>query len=587
MPIRTFKLGPLRPDEGPYFNLQDQTTINLIDARGVMNVNGGYSIQPFWYRDVETYGSVSYRKGLFAFSDPTSGGFDQYFLLARNTEIRQLIIGGSDADVSRVTAYTNTAPDYNWQFTTYGARVLATNGIDAIQSKIFSPATPFAKNNTIAAPITADPRAKFVETFKDHTFIGDFDLTAGTSGGESYGGAYGALSAQRYPNAVWWSATDNAARFADPATTPSIIGSDYRIFNDGLGAVIGLKAATDYLLVSRVGGVTIISGPPFVRENIETTCGGLFPNSMVRVNNDIYAMSRVGPVIIKNGQSVERLGTGKISRWLMQVKNILANDSNENHRRQIYGARNVTGDYIYWSIKEFDDTANAPYTHLLIYAIEANEFTIGNSNTIVTSTFRTNEVGPIASFAIPQLDIYDYGDGVVGIGTVTGISTAEAVVLMKRDVTDTTFLAEASVRTSYIGIGDASGVFQTWKPKRIRPIFSIDRYDSSVHTTVPTGWQNIFSDVVGHVNVYTRGHYSGVDFDYNVTGETPVASTFRRLDGNSYDGWFNAEECQYANFHSIELTCAGSNALAMFQLVGFDMEYELGGQTGAGLEIAY
>lgn len=588
MPIRTFKFGPLQPDNGPYFNLSDQQTINLIDCRGVIKVNGGYAVQPYWAEDIVDYTVSDFRQGLYSYSRLVSGAYENQFLIANNTTIRQISSGGaSDDNVSRGAGYTNTAPQFQWQFTVYGGRVLATNGIDAIQSKLLAASSSFAKNNTISGPVTADPRASFVETFKDHVFIGDFDLTSGTSGAETYGGAYGALSAQRYENAVWWSATDNAARFSDPATTPSIIGSDYRIFNDGLGGVIGLKAATDYLLVSRVGGVSIITGPPFMRFDIETTVGGLFPNSLVRVNNDIYAMSRVGPVVIKDGKEVIRLGTNKINRWLMQVKNILENDSSENHRRQIYGARNITGDYIYWCIKEFDDTGGADYIHMLTYSVDEGEFTIMDSQQVLTSTFTVNEVSLLTSYRVPLYDIYDYGDGVAGFGSITtGIGTFNSLVSLKREVSSSGFSATGFLRASYISIGDATGVYQIWKPKRIRPIFSVDRYDSTLHS-LPTGWDSKFSHVVGSIDVFSRARYSGVDTDYSLGSETADSSTYTSLTSLTKDGWFNAESIPAASFHSFKFNIQHYNSLAVFQLIGFDMEYQLEGLTSAGKELVY
>lgn len=593
MPIRTFKFGSLRPDNGPYFNLSDQQTINLLRARGTIKVNGGYAVQPFWGGDLSDYsGATDFRSGLYAYSIPAaSGGYNNAFLIANNTAIHQIDHGGAvDTDVTRATGYTNTEPEAHWQFTVYGARVLATNGIDAIQSKLLEQTSDFAKNNTITGPVTADPRAKFVETFKDHVFIGDFDLTVGTSGGESYGGAYGALAAQRYPNAIWWSATDNAARFSDQATTPSIIGSDYRILNDGLGGVIGLKAATDYLLISRVGGVSVVTGPPFVRYDIETTVGGLFPNSLVRVNNNIFAMSKVGPVIIEDGKEVRRLGINKINRWLMQIMNPLSNDSGENHRVRIYGARNITGDYIFWTLKRFSDESSQKYTNLLIYSVDEDEFTLGNSDTSLSSTFQSNEVSHIRSYPVPYQEGYDYGDGVVGFGGITtGFGNFNSLLYLKRDVASTGFTGVGNIRTSYIGIGDANGIYQVWKPKRIRPIFCVDRYDSDLQTT-PTGWQSVFSNVIESINVLSRNRYSGVERDFDSVAtplEVAAGSTYTTLTSINSDGWFNAESIPVAHFHSLGFAFTHPNSLQVFQLVGFDMEFELGGQVGAGKELVY
>lgn len=590
MPVKTFRFGALRPDAGPYFNVGDSGSINLLEIRGAIKVHGGYAVQPFWYNNLSDYAVSDFRSGLFAYTVPNSSVWENAFLLASNTAIRQIShSGATDTDVTRGGgAYTNTQSEYNWQFAVYGDRVIATNGIDAIQSKLLASTSVFAKNNVITSPVTADPRANFVATFKDHVFIADIDLTVGTSAGESYGGAYGSLAAQRHPNLYWWSATDNALRFSDPNTTPSIIGSDFRVCNDGLGPIIGMKAATDYLLLCRTGGISIVTGPPFVRENIETTVGRIFPNSMVRVNNDIYAMTKVGPVVIEDGKNVRRLAQNKISRWLMQTKNILFDDTNSNHRRQIYGARNITGDYIYWCIKEFVDDTGIYYDKMLAYSVDEDEFTITNSAHIISSTYQANEVSLITSFNNPYVDSYDYGDGVAGFGSITThLGNFNSLITLTRDAAvGTGFNTIASLRTTFIGIGDANGVYQVWKPKRIRPIYSVDRYDSSINT-VPSGAYNVFSDLVSHVHIFPRNRYSGADFDYNSTGDTVVPNTFLTLSKASGDGWFNAESIPAAHFHSIQFNMMGANMLNVFQFVGFDMEFELIGNTGTGMEAVY
>jgi len=576
MPVATFKFGPFRPDGGSYFQ-NDEGRANLVECENIIPVFGGYATAPYGKKVTTSAITPTTHSGFYSFVVPTTTSNENRWLIMSNTAAYQYNHSGTESLVTRGGgAYTNTAPQWDWQYTIYGPSVLATNGIDAIQTKLLDSGT-FAKNNTITAPVSADPRAKFICSFKDHVFIGDFDLTVGTSGGESYGAAYGSLAASRYANAIWWSATDNPRRFADPATTPSLIGSDFRIFNDGLGSVTGMKPGHDYLFIARNRGMSIITGPPFVKENISETFGCNYANSIVRVGSDIYCWTRHGPTKIVDGRSIELIGKGKVSRYLMQIKNVIKNSSG-SHESRIYGAVTLNGDYVYWCVRRFVNSTSNTYDYMVVYSVDEDEFTIFNQpSSIIT------QMQPIYSYYNPYVDRWDIGEGVSGIGEE--VSSGDYFIY--RFTKNHTGGADIFFTTSYIK-NPGEKLITAWKPKKIRLIYENQLFGNQFP---------LINDMVSSIDLFPRYRYWGVDRDYeNVLGssnfgQNPQSGTFINCPNSDSNGVFNTENAVSAPMYAIRFNLKDYDGAefdadpdAILNIWGFEVEYE-SSVEGAGLEL--
>ena len=131
-------------------------------------------------------------------------------------------------DVSRATGgpYETLSPTVggHWHMTSYGIRVIATNGVDPIQSFTIPPAggAKFADLSSEA------PKAKYACVVKDFLFLAStFDATDG-----------------RRPNRVWWSAINDPTNWPVPGSTEAIqLQSDYQdLQQTDLGIITGLAS---------------------------------------------------------------------------------------------------------------------------------------------------------------------------------------------------------------------------------------------------------------------------------------------------------------------------------------------------------
>ena len=131
-------------------------------------------------------------------------------------------------DVSRATGgpYTTLSPTTggHWHMTSYGTRVIATNGNDPIQSFHIPPGT-----DTKFVDLSSEaPKAKYACVVKDFLFLAHtFDPTDGVR-----------------PNRVWWSAINDPTNWPTPGSTEAIqLQSDYQdLQQTDLGIITGLAS---------------------------------------------------------------------------------------------------------------------------------------------------------------------------------------------------------------------------------------------------------------------------------------------------------------------------------------------------------
>jgi|KBSMisStaDraftv2_1062788.scaffolds.fasta_scaffold14555_2 hypothetical protein len=148
-----------------------------------------------------------------------------YFFAGDRTKLYQLPLGSRTlTDASRTTggAYaTHPLPSGFWQFTGFGHRVIATNGVDPIQSLL-------AGDLHFAPLAAAAPIAKYCATVKD------FLMVASTI--DPVGGPV--------PTRVWWSALGDPTNWPTPGSITAIqLQSDYQdLQQTDLGVVTGLVA---------------------------------------------------------------------------------------------------------------------------------------------------------------------------------------------------------------------------------------------------------------------------------------------------------------------------------------------------------
>jgi hypothetical protein len=154
------------------------------------------------------------------------------------------------ADVSRTAGGAYNTPDGgHWSMTSYGARIIATNGVDPIQTLLLPADTHFSLLSPDA------PRAKYCATVKDFLMVGN--TTDPVSGAVPY--------------RVWWSSINDPTSWPTPGSGPArSVQSDYNEMQQTdlgnvTGIVSGFSQGADAAIFMERGIYTAnYAGPPLI-----------------------------------------------------------------------------------------------------------------------------------------------------------------------------------------------------------------------------------------------------------------------------------------------------------------------------------
>jgi hypothetical protein len=190
-------------------------------------------------------------------------------------------------DRSKSGGYGPAGDNARWRFTTYGDRLIATNGLDAIQYiDMSTAATAFA--NLAGSP----PSAELVASFGEFVVLGSL----GTSG-----------------MSIKWSGFGDSEEW-----TPGTNQSDEQEFADG-GRLTGL-AGLDVLYIFQekcirrmtyVGGVTIMQ-----IDKLVDGIGCVEPQSLIQFGTNFFFLSEDGYYMFDGAQAVP-IGAGRFDRWFL------------------------------------------------------------------------------------------------------------------------------------------------------------------------------------------------------------------------------------------------------------------------------
>jgi hypothetical protein len=174
-----------------------------------------------------------------------------YIFAGDKTKLYQLPPGSLTlSNVSRTTGGAYNTPDGGaWAMTSYGTRIIATNGLDPIQTMLLPTDTHFSLLSA-AAPI-----AKYVATVKDFLMVGN--TTDPVSGA--------------VPWRVWWSSINDPTSWPTPGGTTAIsVQSDYNEMQQTdlgnvTGLVSGFSQGADVVIFMERGIYTgNYAGPPLI-----------------------------------------------------------------------------------------------------------------------------------------------------------------------------------------------------------------------------------------------------------------------------------------------------------------------------------
>jgi hypothetical protein len=310
-------LGPWLPDR------PQVREPHLRDAQGVIPAAEGY--EPLASLTVQSEATTARARGAFAGRD-LDGTVHIY--AGDATTLYELDSDASWIDRAKVGGYTATDTT-RWRFTTFGDRMLATNGVDPIQYIDMSTgAADFA--NLPGSP----PTAKLIKSFREFVLIGD----TGDSAFE-----------------IRWCAINDSEMWTIGANQ-----ADSQSFPDG--GYINAIGVTDVAYIFQEKAIRRMAyvGPPLIMsiDLIEAERGCIEPGSFVQLGRFFAYLAEDGFYLF-DGQSSRPIGSEQIDEWFKA-------DASLAYRYRMSAAVDPVHKLFVWSYVSTSSSAGQPDT-LLIY----------------------------------------------------------------------------------------------------------------------------------------------------------------------------------------------------------------------------
>ena len=268
---------------GPYLPDRPATGQHATVAHNCVPAVGYYA--PF-YTGVR-YGDALGETCLGAFATRNSAGTP--FNFAGTDSYLKKITSAAWEDVSVVGGY-NTGTG-RWDFTVFGDRVIATNGVEKPQSYVMGTSTDFAV-------LTADDViAKYCATVRDFVFMG-----------------YTTESATAYRNRVRWSALGDPTDYTQSTATQSDYQDLYgESYVGNITKVVGGEYATIFCERGIFRGTYIGGDLIFQFDQIVKNQGTNAPGSVVAHGDMIFFLGWDGFYLLTSGGMIP-IGEGSVNR---------------------------------------------------------------------------------------------------------------------------------------------------------------------------------------------------------------------------------------------------------------------------------
>lgn len=549
--IRKFiPFGELKADQQSFSN------DGLMEALNVVPLHGNYMGAQRW----ATIGTDEPADEALGLHVHFAGGSTWYAYVGSVTALYESTSAGVFTDKTRLVggAYaTSTTSDGNgWQSTSFGNAIVTTNYVDDVQY-LPSPATAnFAKlAQSGGANPGMDPKCRFLFPVKNNLFLAYLNLAA----------AFDGLPIGVNPTAVCWSQTDNIRQYGSFNTTPQLIGAGYQPLNYDLGYITG-GIGGQYGLVAMQRGWVRVDGPPFTFRPIVEGEGCRFPNSIVRLHDDVYYWGPQGPSVLRGGEGPPiALGYGKVSRTLID------NSSGFSPTYSIYGgiairhvsaaADSVNG-LVYFCYTTTNHGATKIGDTSLVYNVAENRFSHVRNISFDEQTLTVNADGSSSVVSTTP-----WNQGIRFLQEKPDMGTAWAPA---RDLVGIIKYTDAIPSTHYrlAGVAYTTGNLiptlrlgyrqldpdLTTRIRRVRPVFS---RSSDAVLLFP------------YVSVYSKNK----PYDAAVTSLNNY--------GRDSHGWVVTTNTDLADFHRIDVSMVSNAANTILEFEGCEIEYETGGAYSA------
>lgn len=520
------------PDQAEYGN-----SPFLLSLGDLVPTAGGYSPTGLW-RMRATDSSTSRPAGMHVHS--AAGGFKVYvgdtasiFEFSNTTAA-----SWAKADKSRLVggAYAASPTGSGWQGASFGDAVIMTNFTDDVQLLTPSSAANFVKlAQSGGGNPGMDPKAKFVFPIKNNLFLANLNLAAG----------FDSLPIGNNPTVVAWSQSDVPRQFGSANLTPQLIGSGYQPLNYDLGDITG-GVGGEYGIIALQRGIVRVDGPPYTFRPISMGVGCSHPNSLVRVDEDVYFWGPSGPMVLRGGEGPAIAIGQSFVRYLFESDNPYANllDS-ATLGREISAASDFLNRQVWFSYPTSVDGFGVVNGHSIItYDIETGKFGAGPSGesdhtagVAAVPLFYLRSVPPPSSPAA-----WVAGRDIVALRCRSNNSITWAPSTPDATTASGGDSQLAYIRSSYFRPNNEF----TTRVVRTRPVFSLD----SGSTPPVTG-----EEYYRNRPAITAGALS-----------SPAGS----------DGWCVFASSPFAVFHSIASRFQTSTLANVRHIVGWDVDIEIG-----------
>lgn len=515
-------------------------------AWGVIPFYGNYLVSPGWLA-VSTglgkaFGSHFHQK------QSSTLGMLNFAYHGEETKLFEhgLFSGGVlNSDVSGAVYGFGTGVKF-WDFASYGPNVIATNFANPVQYTD----SPGINNFSDLITSTFKPQARFVFSIRQNLFLANLKVLS----------AYGGLAAANHPSTVAWSQNDNIRAFGSPSVDPALLGSGFQPLGNDFGPITAAIGG-DFGILFHVKGITRIDGPPYEFRDLSASHGCVQPDSVVRVDEDIYFWGTRGPSVLRGGEApVVVLSEGALTRSLLddqtgfsEIAATLDFGSASAVFRRVHVAVDTVNGIIRWSYQPFGDT----------------DFSTVDASGNVSGAFLDYNYleGRFGVSDIPEDDLQCWGLGsfapldnepwnpmagchaiLAGVaGTPAILARFEIELNPKPDVVFQTGLIELSEET-------------TTRPKRLRPVYAKKAAATDVTTSVRLTAVNDPKD-----DEVSYGPFTTYDSD----------------------GWIPTPSSVWANLHSFEASLDPDDPEAgdgenIFEFEGVEVEFDdAGGAYGS------
>lgn len=316
-----------------------------LNNKGTINVSGVIPRTPDSYGPMPSFAAYSSAlggqcQGADAFLD-TSGNVTVF--AGDKSDLFSLTSSSSaPANVSKSSGAYGTPSDGQWNFAQFGARVLATNFNDQIQTFTLGTSSAFANLSASA------PKARYSAVIKS------FYVVANTE--DSTNGAQ--------PQRVWWPANNDPTNWPTPGTaTAAEVQSDFvDIVGDGgwnQGIVGNLGTSDGALFQEHALWRIVYEGPPatFGFYPAEGARGTPAPNSIVHFSNQVFYLGEDGYYRF-DGTNSFPIGANRVDKTFFS-------NLNQNFFFNIWGTVDPINKLIIWTYPSANSTAGLPDSLLL------------------------------------------------------------------------------------------------------------------------------------------------------------------------------------------------------------------------------